>query len=107
MFNRAMSAPRPPLLGHILFEIDFQSQRSRGPGGQNVNKTNSSVQLRWPFRDSVVLTEDQKAVISQKLGGHISKENILHLRSDVHRDLESNKKEVLRKLEQILIQAFH
>lgn len=95
-----------PAVRDIAFEIKFQTQRSRGPGGQNVNKTNSSVQLRWSFMDSLVLTDEQKNIIQRKLASHINVDGVLHLRSDVHRDMESNKKEVLTKLGKILAGAF-
>lgn len=90
----------------IRQEVNFQAQRSRGPGGQNVNRTNSSVQLRWAYLDSNIFSEEQKIRISQKLASWISVENILSIRSDVHRDQEMNKKECLNKLKFLLDKAF-
>jgi ribosome-associated protein len=90
----------------IRREVNFQAQRSRGPGGQNVNRTNSSVQLRWAYRDSVFLNEEQKIKIAQKLPSWISGENVLLIRSDVHRDQELNKKACLEKLKLLLEKAF-
>lgn len=87
-------------------EVNFQAQRSRGPGGQNVNRTNSSVQLRWAYLDSSLFNEEQKIKISQKLSSWISGENILIIRSDVHRDQELNKKECLSRLKFLLEKAF-
>jgi ribosome-associated protein len=96
-----------PFVKNLFYEFEFISQRSRGPGGQNVNKTNSSIQLRWNYLDSQQLSEEQKATIGKKLGAMINTENILYLRSDTHRDQEMNKKEVLQRLQQALIKAFH
>lgn len=96
-----------PFIKDLFFEFEFISQRSRGPGGQNVNKTNSSVQLRWNYLDSQILTDEQKSTIGRKLSAMINAENTLYLRSDVHRDQDMNKKEVLQKLQQSLIKAFH
>jgi ribosome-associated protein len=96
-----------PFIKDFFFELEFISQRSRGPGGQNVNKTNSSVQLRWSFLDSQILSDEQKAIIGRKLSTIINTENVLYIRSDVHRDQDMNKKEVLQKLQQALIKAFH
>jgi len=101
-----MAYRRTPQIEEFIYEIQFQAQRSRGPGGQNVNKTNSSVQLRWDFNQSQVLGAEQKHIIAAKLDSHISKDGILHLRSDVHREFEMNKKEVLTKLQKILSEAF-
>ena len=96
-----------PFVKHHFHEFDFISQRSRGPGGQNVNKTNSSVQLRWDFRSSLILSEEQKDLIQKKLAAIINSEGILFIRSDVHRDLEQNRKEVLQRLQERLTKAFH
>ncbi len=96
-----------PFIKNLFFEFEFISQRSRGPGGQNVNKTNSSVQLRWNFLDSQILSEEQKSMIARKLSAIINTENVLYIRSDVHRDQDMNKKEVLQRLQQALIKAFH
>lgn len=96
-----------PFVKHHMHEFDFLSQRSRGPGGQNVNKTNSSVQLRWSYEDSLILSDEQKRTITKKLQNIINTEGVLYLRSDTHRDLEKNKKEVLSRLQELLIKAFH
>ncbi len=96
-----------PFIKDFIFEIEFISQRSRGPGGQNVNKTNSSVQLRWSYLESQILNDEQKSTIRRKLSAIINTENVLYIRSDVHRDQDMNKKEVLQRLQQSLIKAFH
>ncbi len=96
-----------PFVKHHIHEFDFVSQRSRGPGGQNVNKTNSSVQLRWNYLDSIILSDEQKRVITKKLTSMINTEGTLYLRSDTHRDQEMNKKEVLQRLQESLVKAFH
>lgn len=97
---------KTPFVKDIETEIFYQAQRSRGPGGQNVNKTNSSVQLRWAFGESPLLSEDQKNLIHRKLANHINTDGILFIRSDVHREFENNRKEVLVKLQTMLNQAF-
>lgn len=96
-----------PFVKDLITEILFQAQRSGGPGGQHVNRTNSSVQLRWPYLESLVLTEEQKNRIGNKMKSWISKEGFVLIRSDVFRDQESNKKEVLSRLQKLLTDAFH
>lgn len=96
-----------PFVKNHIHEFDFLSQRSRGPGGQNVNKTNSSVQLRWSYEDSEILSDEQKKTIAKKLVNMINTEGVLYLRSDTHRDLDKNKKEVLSRLQELLVKAFH
>lgn len=90
----------------IQTEVQFIAQRSRGPGGQNVNRTNSSVQLRWDYQDSLALGEEQKSLVQGKLASWVTKEGVLLIRSDVHRDQEMNKKECLTKLKSLLEIAF-
>jgi ribosome-associated protein len=96
-----------PFVKNHYPEFEFTSQRSRGPGGQNVNKTNSSIQLRWNFLDSALLSDEQKRIIAKKLAAMINTEGTLYLRSDTHRDQEQNKKEVLTRLQESLVKAFH
>lgn len=90
----------------IQKEVSFQAQRSRGPGGQNVNKTNSSVRLQWDFMNSAVLNDEQKNLLYEKLSAWISSDNILAIRSDIHRDQERNKNECLQKLKRLIEGAF-
>ena len=95
------------MLNKIRSEIQFSAVRSRGPGGQNVNKVSSAAQLKWDFMLSEVLTENQKNLINEKLYNFINKNEELYLRSDEFRDLERNKARCLDKLEQLLKKAFH
>ena len=91
----------------ITQEVDFTAIRSRGPGGQNVNKVSSAAFLTWDFQNSQGLTENEKQIVGMKLNNFINSENQLYLKSDEFRDLPRNKARVLEKLENILVQAFH
>lgn len=90
----------------LTSEIVFSAQRSRGPGGQNVNKTNSAAQIKWNYKLSTVISEYQKDLVTEKLASYINKEGDVYLRSDIFRDLESNKKEVVNRLAELLKHAF-
>jgi ribosome-associated protein len=76
--------------------------RSRGPGGQNVNKVSSAAQLFWNYYESAGLDWAEKFVIGEKLANLINGENQIVLRSDEFRDLEQNKRRVFEKLESLL-----
>lgn len=89
----------------ILQEIVLTAQRSRGPGGQHVNKTNSSIQLKWNYILSQALSEEQKALVAKKLESYINKVGEITLRHDTFRDQDSNKKEVIKKLFALLKDA--
>ncbi len=88
----------------LLKEIWFEFTRSRGPGGQHVNKTNSAALLNWHVQSSTAFSDEQKALILGKLENHINSEGYLHLRSDQFRDQDQNKKACLNKLD-LLIQS--
>jgi len=90
----------------VQSEVVLTAVRSGGPGGQHVNKTSSAAQLRWDYGSSFTLNDEQKQLVSQKLSSYINKKGELLLRSETFRDLESNKKEVLKKLMQLLARAF-
>lgn len=87
-------------------EIRFTAVRSRGPGGQNVNKVASSAVLHWDFRNSPHLNDDEKLLIEFKLDAHLSRDCELQIRSDSFRDLERNKDECLKRLIILLERAF-
>lgn len=82
----------------ILQEIHIVAVRSRGPGGQNVNKVSSAAQLFWSYQDSQGLTADEKARVRVKLANLINKEGQVYLRADEFRDLERNKSRAVDKL---------
>ena len=88
-------------------EFKFTAMRSRGPGGQNVNKVSSAAQLQWDFQNSLGLTDVEKRLIERKLENHINSNGILFLRSDEFRDLPQNKSQCLVKLERLLTKALH
>jgi ribosome-associated protein len=91
----------------IQNEVTFSAVRSRGPGGQNVNKVSSAAILYWSYLNSSALEENQKAMIFQKLSNLINKEDQIYIRSDEFRDLERNKERCLEKLKIFLTSAFH
>lgn len=94
------------LLEKIQLEVIFTATRSGGPGGQHVNKTNSAALIHWDYQASQALDEHQKNLIKAKLKNFINKNGYIVLRSDTSRDLESNKKETLKKLLKLLSIAF-
>lgn len=94
-----------PALEDFTNELVFTTARSSGPGGQNVNKVNTKVTLKWDVLQSAI-TEEQKGVILQKLRTRLTKENILVLASQDERSQLGNKEAVLLKLEQLLVKAF-
>ena len=80
-------------------EFEFSAVRSSGPGGQNVNKTNSCVVLKWNIEFSNVLSLEQKNILKRVAGEKINEEGYYQVRSENHRDQLSNKKACVEKLQ--------
>jgi ribosome-associated protein len=91
----------------ISQEVVLVAVRSRGPGGQNVNKVSSAAQLFWYYLESAGLSADEKHRVGLKLTNLINKEGQIYLRADEFRDLERNRSRALEKLEAHLREALH
>jgi len=87
--------------------VRFEAVLSRGPGGQNVNRTASAAQMYWAFEHSYLLNDAEKARLRMKLANMINSEGEIYLRSDEQRDLERNKSRCIEKLLAHVIQALH
>lgn len=90
----------------LIKECQFSASRSTGPGGQNVNKVNTQVTLRFDIKHSQLLDEEEKKAIFQKLSSFITKEGILLLNAQTHRSQLQNKEEVMRKFTRLIEKAF-
>jgi ribosome-associated protein len=78
-------------------EIIFSASRSGGPGGQNVNKVSSKVELRFNIRLTTVFSEEEKEIICRKLKNKINGEGEFILVSQVERSQLMNKTVVTEK----------
>ena len=86
-------------------ELEFSASRSDGPGGQNVNKVSTKITLRLNIRDSKLLTDEEKVLLTSKLARRLTKEGVLILSSQAHRSQLQNKLDVEEKLNSLLLIA--
>ncbi len=75
----------------MIKELKFKAVRSGGAGGQHVNKVSSKIELTFDLENSESFTEEEKALLIQKLKSKLTKDNILLLQCDESRSQHKNK----------------
>jgi ribosome-associated protein len=104
---RAMSHPLvvSPALTVPAAELRFTSVRSSGPGGQNVNKVASKVELRFDFERSKVLGEETKARLRTMAQSRLDADGNILIVSQATRDRQRNLDDARAKLGELLSRA--
>ena len=83
-------------------ELEFQYSRSSGPGGQNVNKTATKATLRWDVRHSRFLPDDVRERFLRAYASRVTREGVVVIHAQRHRDQARNAAECVAKLAQML-----
>lgn len=83
-------------------EVAFVTSRSGGPGGQNVNKVETRVTLRFDLTGSPSLSEEQKARLRQRLATRITKDGVFHVTAQRHRTQAANREAAVERFAELL-----
>lgn len=86
-------------------ELQFSAVQASGPGGQNVNKVATAVQLRYDVAHTPSLPEDVRQRLLQLAGKRISHEGILIIEAKQHRTQEQNRQAALTRLVALIHKA--
>ena len=88
-------------------ELEESFIRASGPGGQNVNKVSTAVQLRFDVRHSPSLSEPVKHRLIALAGRRMTLDGVLIVTAQTHRSQERNRQEALDRVVDLIRRAAH
>nr|WP_319509320.1 alternative ribosome rescue aminoacyl-tRNA hydrolase ArfB [uncultured Draconibacterium sp.] len=89
----------------LISACTFSASRSGGPGGQNVNKVNTKIELRFNLNDSTIFSDTQKQRLGIKLKNRINSDGIIVLFESSERSQLKNKQNAIAKFIELIEKA--
>ena len=86
-------------------EVEERFVRSSGPGGQNVNKVSTAVELRFNLAANVSIPPPAKTRLSKLAGRRLTDDGILIIQADRFRTQEMNRSDAKKRLAELIAQA--
>jgi ribosome-associated protein len=86
-------------------EVEYIPLRSSGPGGQNVNKVSTAIQLRFDVLGSASIPLEVKQRLVRLAGRRLTSDGVLIIKAQQYRTQEQNRQAALERLKHLILQA--
>jgi ribosome-associated protein len=86
-------------------ELEERFIRASGPGGQNVNKLSTAVQLRFDVRHSPSRPDGVRARLERLAGRRLTRDGVIVITAQTHRTQERNRQDALDRLIELIVRA--